>query len=99
MKQRIQELENQLAQSDKSARESNGMTGPSCDMEFASSGIGGTVYLQPQQVIFGAKIQTGSRSVMHKTQLFGQSHWINGVTLVRTTQSVYHAKCDVNELI
>lgn len=50
-------------------------------MEFASSGIGGTVYLQPQKVIFDAKIQMGSRSVMHKTQLFGQSHWINGVTL------------------
>lgn len=81
MKSRIRQLEEQLSkmtptstQSPKSISNSN--------VETSASDIGGTFYFHSESNLFG-QVQVINRSVTHKSRLFGQSHWINGVTLFR----------------
>ena len=80
MKSRIRQLEEQLSKATQRSTRSPVLTSNS-NIETTTSCIAGTVYVHHDSRLFG-QIQAISRSVMHKTRLFGQSHWINGVALV-----------------
>ncbi|KAI5460408.1 putative C6 transcription factor [Mariannaea sp. PMI_226] len=80
MKRRIQELEMQLARTTETNKKHH-LVSQNHDIETVSSALAGTLYLEHHSEKFSTKIASTTRSVMHKTRLFGQSHWINGVTL------------------
>lgn len=77
MRNRIKELEEQLSKATSSKSTPQSQTSPlNSEIETATSQIGGTYYFHidsPQGL---------TRSVTHKTRLFGQSHWIVGMSLV-----------------
>lgn len=79
LKKRLRQLEEQLAQTTPISTDSP--SGRS-QYEEAYSGLGGTFYINCDSRLLG-EVQASSRSIMHKTRLFGQSHWINGSALVR----------------
>ncbi|KAI9042745.1 uncharacterized protein KD926_005075 [Aspergillus affinis] len=83
MKSRIKDLEEQLskATSSKSTPRSQASP-PNSEIETATSQIGGTYYFQRENSSFGPP-QGLTRSVMHKTRLFGQSHWIVRMSLFK----------------
>ena len=56
-------------------------TRPNITLEIADSSLGGTFHVQQESRLCGPT-SVISNSVVHKTRLFGQSHWINGVALV-----------------
>lgn len=79
MKSRIRQLEEQLSKATQMSTQSPVPTSNS-NIETTTSSIAGTFYVHESRLL--GKAQVISRSVMHKTRLFGQSHWINGVALV-----------------
>ncbi|KAK4462917.1 hypothetical protein QBC42DRAFT_325978, partial [Cladorrhinum samala] len=55
---------------------------PAPNVETTTVGIAGTFHLHTENCQTG-KPQAVTRSVSHKARLFGQSHWINGISLLR----------------
>lgn len=78
LKARIKELEEQLSGT---PRQSVGLTTPSPNYNntTTTSHFAGTFHVHSESVGAG-QAPTISRAIMHKTRVFGQSHWMNGVT-------------------
>jgi hypothetical protein len=80
IKNKIRDLEEQLTKATPRSISSPSISPPSNE-QATSSRIGGTFYVNRDSSLFG-QTQTITRSVTHKTRLFGQSHWINVIPLV-----------------
>lgn len=80
MKIRIRELEEQLSKATQRSTQSPIPTSNS-NLETTTSRLAGTFHVHHESRLVG-QAQFISRSVMHKTRLFGQSHLINGFALV-----------------
>ncbi|KAI1471652.1 putative C6 transcription factor [Daldinia caldariorum] len=80
LKDKIKQLEEQLSQSNRTAR--SPIQTPGSNIEAISSRIGGTFYIHHEDTLAGQPPGI-SRSVTHKSRMFGQSHWITGMSLVR----------------
>lgn len=82
MQLRIKELEEELA---KVTLQSLGSRIPSpnynLNISTTNSHFAGTFHVQSESVTAGQS-PTISRTIMHKTRVFGQSHWMNGVAQV-----------------
>lgn len=78
---KIKQLEEQLS---RATRKSVGLSAPSPNYNISTttSHIAGTFHVQGEVPADG-RTPTISRSIMHKTRVFGQSHWMNGVAQVR----------------
>ena len=85
LKSRIRQLEVQLSEkTQKSNLSSSPNSNPNVETitsRVASSHITGTFHVLNQSHLPGQG-QTITRGVAHKTRLFGQSHWVNGIALV-----------------
>jgi hypothetical protein len=87
LRMKIKQLEDQLSRTN---RKSSGLSppSPSYNISTTTSCITGTFHVQ-EEVPADGHIPTNSRTIMHKTRVFGQSHWMNGMVLVRhRTQSI-----------
>lgn len=84
---RVKQLEEQLT---KTVRASTGPATPSPNYNISTtrSHFAGTFHVTSESATAGQP-PTISRSIMHKTRVFGQSHWMNGVAQV----SHYSASC------
>jgi hypothetical protein len=80
MKSRIRQLEEQLSKATQTSPQSPVLPLIS-HIETTTSRLAGTFYIHHESGLVG-QAQAISRSVMHKTRLFGQSHWVNGAALV-----------------
>lgn len=80
---RIKQLEDRLS---KGTHENTFLNAPSpnVDIRKTTSQIAGTFYTQ-REAPTASHAPIISRSIMHKTRLFGQSHWMNGVAQVSRT--------------
>lgn len=78
---KIKQLEEQLS---RATRKPVGLSAPSpnYNIRTTTSHIAGTFHVQGEVPADG-RTPTISRSIMHKTRVFGQSHWMNGVAQVR----------------
>jgi hypothetical protein len=86
LKLRIRELEDQLSKSTLRPTQSPVPT-PNTNIETTSSHLGGTFHAICESSSIGQP-QAITRSITHKTRLFGQSHWaVNGLLLVRARMS------------
>lgn len=99
MKLMIKHLQEQLARASHQH-----LATPVCtenpDIEIATSSIGGTFHIQGGMHLLGACDHFSSRSVMHKTRLFGQSHWCHEAALVsRPPVSQDQRMCDLRLII
>ncbi|KAL7624663.1 hypothetical protein AAE478_006233 [Parahypoxylon ruwenzoriense] len=79
LKSRIGQLEEQLSRAHQTAPSRPPISKQDSNIEAFTSRIGGTFYVHhgdrstdPSQLV--------THSVSHKTRVFGQSHWVNGVT-------------------
>ncbi|KAI8960882.1 putative C6 transcription factor [Daldinia sp. FL1419] len=79
LKNKIRQLEERLSHSNRTSQ--SPAQGPGSNIEAISSRIGGTFYVHHEDPLSGP--QGISRSVTHKSRMFGQSHWITGMSLVR----------------
>lgn len=79
LKNKIKELEERLSQSNGTSQ--SPIQTPGSNIEAISSRIGGTFYVHHEEPLAGQP-QNISRSVTHKSRMFGQSHWITGMALV-----------------
>lgn len=79
LRYRIRQLEEQLSRGTPKGTSSNNSS-PNVDIRKASSNITGTFYMQ--QGVPTDHTPIISRNIMHKTRLFGRSHWMNGVAQV-----------------
>lgn len=88
MKIRIRQLEDQLSRAASTTHSPAPAFNPQTEKEKTSSvliesSIGGTFQVQHESRLFGqGRAIPLARSILHKTRLFGLSHWINGVVLV-----------------
>jgi hypothetical protein len=80
VKSRIRQPEEQLSKATQKSTQSSVLTSNS-NIQTTTSSIAGTFYVHHESRLLG-QAQVISRSVTHKTLLFGQSHWMNGVALV-----------------
>ncbi|KAI0130656.1 putative C6 transcription factor [Daldinia grandis] len=80
LKNKIKQLEERLSQSNRTSQSS--VQTPTSNIEAISSRIGGTFYVHHEDHLAGQP-QSISRSVTHKSRMFGQSHWITGMSLMR----------------
>lgn len=78
LKLRIDQLEQSLSLTKKSPTKYL-HAGPT---DTATSFLAGTFHVQHEGHSFGSADINTSRSVMHKSRLFGRSHWVNGVVMV-----------------
>jgi hypothetical protein len=90
MRVRIQQLEDQLS---RATLKTHHTPVPALDPRLESniesenaiktttSTMGGTFYVRQESRMVG-RSQAISRTVLHKTRLFGQSHWVNGLAFV-----------------
>ena len=87
MRDRIRQLEEQLSRSslttDYTPVLSKTFNSPKTgdDIETSTSTMGGTFYVRQESRLVG-HAHAISRTVLHKTRLFGQSHWVNGLAFV-----------------
>ena len=81
MRDKIRQLEEQLSTSAPKAVESPASHSAS-SVVTATSRLGGTYYFHREASPFGSS-QLVTRSVTHKSRFFGQSHWLNGIAMVR----------------
>ncbi|KAF7556686.1 hypothetical protein G7Z17_g1240 [Cylindrodendrum hubeiense] len=80
MRSRIRQLEDALAKSTIQSIYPSPLTpASSSSVETATSRLAGTFHLHHSTMFGQARIS--SRSIMHKTRMFGQSHWINGISM------------------
>lgn len=89
MQRRIKELEEQLSRVTYNSRPST-QAPPSSPTSYETvmSGLSGTFHVQVDDPLFG-EAKASARSVAHKTRVFGQSHWVNGVILVGKLRSLW----------
>lgn len=85
LRYRIKQLEDRLSQDTRGDASSNAPS-PNVDIRKTTSQIGGTFYTQ-REAPTASHAPIISRSIMHKTRLFGQSHWMNGVAQVSLISS------------
>ncbi|UNI15444.1 hypothetical protein JDV02_001978 [Purpureocillium takamizusanense] len=50
-------------------------------IQTTSTHIGGTFHIEVDERL-ASKARGSSRNIIHKTRVFGQSHWVNGVSMV-----------------
>ncbi|OAQ81293.1 C6 transcription factor [Purpureocillium lilacinum] len=55
--------------------------GPKSTIQTTSTHIGGTFHIEADDRVAN-KSRGSSRNIIHKTRVFGQSHWVNGVSMV-----------------
>ncbi|KAJ6779290.1 hypothetical protein PWT90_07905 [Aphanocladium album] len=80
---RIRELEDQLARVSLESSSSSAYATVSSSIETTTSQLGGVFHVQCETPI-GNKGPVIARSMMHKTRMFGQSHWcVTAVLLIR----------------
>ena len=80
MARRIKDLEDQLARITYAS--SAGVTKPSSsNIETLSTGLTGPFHIELEDRSCGVE-RASSKSVAHKTRVFGQSHWVNGAVIV-----------------
>ncbi|KAJ5613195.1 hypothetical protein N7510_006389 [Penicillium lagena] len=77
---KIHQLEDQLARANRKSAKL-GARSPSYNISTTTSHIAGTFHVQEEVPIDG-RIPTISRTIMHKSRVFGQSHWMNGAAQV-----------------
>jgi len=86
MKDRIKTLEEQLLKRIETPRAeltpAASAPTPNSGIETNVSGFGGTIYVHYETRSFDRRPQTITRSVTHKSRMFGQSHWMNTLALV-----------------
>ncbi|KAL1868871.1 hypothetical protein VTK73DRAFT_3451 [Phialemonium thermophilum] len=75
----IQRLEERLGRSAPTSASSPALTTTNSTIETATSRIAGTIHLHREGHSPG-KPPAITRSITHKRRLFGQSHWINGIS-------------------
>ncbi|KAI2617484.1 putative C6 transcription factor [Hypoxylon sp. NC1633] len=80
LRSRVRQLEEQLSRANRGSSQSSAPT-PASNIETISSKISGTFYIHHEDGSNGQS-QAISRSVTHKTRVFGQSHWITGLSLI-----------------
>ncbi|KAK6392511.1 hypothetical protein LTR65_003642 [Meristemomyces frigidus] len=80
LRHQIKQLEEQLSKAT-SIPTASPVPAATSTTETASSKLGAAFHFQHDSGSSG-QAQVVTRSVMHKTRLFGQSHWIHGITLV-----------------
>ncbi len=81
MKARISELEEQLSKLAHGHHMRPPVLTTGSDIETTTSPISGTFHIHHETRLPG-EARIISRSMTHKTRLFGQSHWVNGVAAV-----------------
>jgi hypothetical protein len=91
LKNRIKQLEEQLSKATLMPIQSP-VLDLNSNIETTTSRIGGTFYVHRDSRLIGQP-RAIARSVTHKTRVFGQSHWINGVALVSSC-AIYRALLD-----
>ncbi|ATY62601.1 C6 transcription [Cordyceps militaris] len=80
---RIRELEDQLSRVSMEGSSASPLTTVSSSIETSSSQLGGVFHVQCETPM-GNEGPVIARSMMHKTRLFGQTHWcVTGVLLIR----------------
>ncbi|KAI1210768.1 putative C6 transcription factor [Annulohypoxylon truncatum] len=84
LRNRIRQLEEQLSKTNLTPSQ------PPADsnIEAINSRISGTFYIHHENNLTGQP-RAISRSVTHKTRVFGQSHWITGFSLVRDIIGIF----------
>ncbi|KAI1454795.1 putative C6 transcription factor [Annulohypoxylon moriforme] len=87
LKSRIKQLEEQLSKTNLTPSRSSASI-PDSNIEAIDSRISGTFYIHHEDNLSGQPPAI-SRSVTHKTRVFGQSHWITGFSLVRDIISIF----------
>lgn len=85
LKQKVKELEKQLARATKDSHES---PKSQCNNDTAMY-MDRTFHFRVESRLFGGG-EVFNRSIMHKTRLFGQSHWMNVAVMVSCDKSVIH---------
>lgn len=91
LKSRIAQLEEQVLQLNHGSPASNSIALLRVPDEQVEAGGADLSSLRPgihHSELFGT-VQFASRSLMHKKRLFGQSHWANGVAMVRLYPHVF----------
>ncbi|KAM3562232.1 hypothetical protein MY1884_001932 [Beauveria asiatica] len=80
---RIRELEDQLSRVNMESSSSSPLATTSSSIETTASKLGGVFHVQCENSL-GNGGPIIARSMMHKTRMFGQSHWcVTGVLLIR----------------
>ncbi len=80
MKTRIRDLERQLSQATGNTNNASAQNAPA-SVANAGRGLLEASQDRIENGLFGAPRMFG-RTVLHKSRQFGQSHWINGVSVV-----------------
>lgn len=83
MQRRITQLEDQLSTTTRTISQPP-VSLPNLDIETTISSIGGVCHIQHERHSVGPAEASVTRTTMHKSRWFGQSHWINGVAVVST---------------
>ncbi|UPK94791.1 hypothetical protein LCI18_005726 [Fusarium solani-melongenae] len=81
LRSRVRQLEDQLSRGHPGSSQSMVST-PTSNIETASSRIGGTFHFYSESHIFGRALPI-TRGISHKTRLFGQSHFVYTMTLLK----------------
>lgn len=81
---RIKQLEEQLSKASHQFP-GNITPSPNYNISTTTSHFAGTFSVH-SETLGGGQQPTISRAIMHKTRVFGQSHWMNGVAQVRLVQ-------------
>ncbi|KAI0843665.1 putative C6 transcription factor [Hypoxylon sp. FL0890] len=87
LRSQIKQLEEQMAKATRTSPRPPASTSD-CNIEAISSRVSGTFYVHRESRSTGES-QTISRSVTHKTRVFGQSHWITGFSLVQNLITIF----------
>ncbi|KAH6989638.1 hypothetical protein BKA56DRAFT_476854 [Ilyonectria sp. MPI-CAGE-AT-0026] len=81
LRNRIRQLEDELPKTKIHSAQTPSLTPSSTtSIETQTSRLAGTFHIH-RNTLFG-QANVFSRGIMHKTRMFGQSHWINGVALL-----------------
>ncbi|KAM6519784.1 hypothetical protein FALCPG4_013371 [Fusarium falciforme] len=81
LRSRVRQLEDQLSRGLPGSSQSMVST-PTSNIETTSSQIGGTFHFYSESHIFGRALPI-TRGISHKTRLFGQSHFVYTMTLLK----------------
>ncbi|KAF7592142.1 hypothetical protein BBP40_000629 [Aspergillus hancockii] len=77
MQSRIRQLEEQLSKATSKLPQTF-VPAPQHNLGSTTSQVGGAIYTYVDSQLFG-ETQVITRSIIHKSRMFGQSHWITGV--------------------
>ncbi|KAJ6022722.1 hypothetical protein N7460_013117 [Penicillium canescens] len=83
LRSKIRELEEQLSKAAGTPTQSTAPT-PTSDIEVTTSQLAGTFHVHNENLPSNhGQSQAISRTFWHKTRLYGQSHWIGAISLLR----------------